>query len=88
MKKIIIVLMLAGLCACTSQTRAKEFGGSASVNLPCNEKLVNVTFDEGHDLWYLSRTMKTDEQPETYILTEHSNWGIMQGSILFRECKK
>ena len=42
---------------CTENIRAKQFGGSQTINLPASQKLLNVTWKDG-DLWVLFRPMK------------------------------
>ncbi len=63
------------LIGCTENSRAKSFGGTATLNLPPNQKLVVVTWKDD-DLWYLTRPMKDNETPETYAFQEKSSWGF------------
>lgn len=82
MKRILLLtVMLAG---CTDNSRARSFGGTQQVNLPPNAKLVNATWKDA-DLWYLIRPMREGEAPEEWHFKESSNWGTMQGEVIFRE---
>ena len=71
---------------CTENQRAKSFGGSMTKNLPKGHKLVTATWKESQ-LWYLSRPMRNDEVPETYEFIEISNFGLMEGKVVFVESK-
>lgn len=94
-KKIAVVLWIAGLVvlilglvgilpSCTEQQRAKQFGGTMTVELTSGTKLVNATW-KNSELWYLVRPMKEGEQPETYEFLEKSSFGVMQGRVVFKE---
>ena len=82
---VVAMMGLVFLSGCTEQERAKKFGGSASLDLPAGTKLVTVTWKEGGNLWYLTRPMRPEETPETYIFKESSSYGIMEGSVTIKE---
>jgi len=89
MKKNLILLVVLFsfallLFGCTAQERAKNWGGTAEVDLPQGKKLVLVTWKDS-DLWYLTRDMKPNEVAETYTFSESSSWGAMEGTIIIRE---
>jgi len=85
MKKIILCLVaIFSLVGCTAQQRAKKYGGSATVNLPENTKLVTVTWKET-DLWLLYRQRKPNEVAESYKFQESSSWGVFEGTITINE---
>lgn len=73
--------------SCTENSRAKGWGGTATVNLPANTKMLTATW-KGEELWYLTRPMRTDEVAETTTLNEQSSFGIMQGKVIFKESKQ
>lgn len=83
---VVVVLLFIFLISCTPQQRAKNFGGTAVINLPPNDKLVVATWKEDH-LWYLTRPMRKDEIPEKYVFQESSSWGMMQGKVIFNETR-
>ena len=85
MKKLLIIPFIF-LISCTENQRAKKWGGSANVELPNNTKLINVTWKNA-DLWYLTRPMKANEIPETHTFQERSNFGIIEGKVIFTESK-
>lgn len=79
-----LLLVVATLSSCTENNMAKNWGGNMTVELPPNTKLVGATWKES-ELWYLYRPMRQGETPETSILQEDSNFGMMEGSVTFVE---
>jgi hypothetical protein len=74
------------LYSCTEQTRAKNLGGSMTLYLPAGQKLITATWKESN-LWYLTEPMDSAYKPQEKILKESSNWGINEGTIIFKETK-
>ena len=56
-----------------------------TVDLEKNQKLVNVTWKDGDSLWYLTRTARSGETPETYTFKEKSSLGILDGQVILIE---
>jgi hypothetical protein len=87
MKKLIIIIIAAiSLTACTENSRAKSFGGTAILTLPVGQKLVNVTWKDAQ-LWYITRPMRADETAETYTFNEESGYGLVEGTYVIKEKK-
>jgi hypothetical protein len=87
MKKIsIIAVMLLMFVSCTENVRVKNWGGTAKLNLPKGQKLLNVTWKES-ELWYLSRPMTAADSVETYYFQEQSSWGMVEGTYIIKEQK-
>jgi len=86
MKKLIIAMCLIVLTGCTEQSRVKTFGGTTILKLPKGQKLITITWKDS-DIWYLTKEMKRDEQPEQYRFTEESNLGIANGELLITETR-
>jgi len=90
MRKVLSILMivvsLALMTSCTQNSRAKNFGGKASLNLPAGQKLVVVTWKDDN-LWYLTRPMNENDVPETYTFQEESSWGLMEGTYTIKETR-
>jgi hypothetical protein len=88
MKKSILILLVAiGFSTgCTENQRAKSFGGTANVNLPASQKLVNVTWKK-EQLWVLTKPMTTNDVAETYTFKEHSSFGLLEGTVVIVEKK-
>lgn len=82
----VLFLVAATLAGCTENQRARQFGGTARVELPPGQKLVVATW-KGDDLWYLTRPMRPGEQPEVYEFVESSSFGIVQGKVVLTERK-
>ena len=82
---IVIGMLLIGLSGC-SNWRAKQAGGSMTINLPKNTKLITATWKDA-DLWYLTREMRVGETPEQFTLKEESNLGLVSGTVIFAESK-
>jgi hypothetical protein len=86
-KTIFLILGLAMILgSCTQNQRAKRWGGTANYNLECNKKLVEVTW-KGEEMWFLTRNMREDEVAETYKFNEESSYGILEGTVVIKECK-
>ena len=66
---------------------SRKYGGESTVNLEENRKLMNVTW-KNDSLWILTREMRDDEEAESYIYKEDSNFGILEGSIHIIETKR
>jgi len=88
MKKLSIIAfaLIVGLSSCTSNEIAKEFGGTMTINLPKNEKLINATW-KNQEVWYLTRPMDSNETPQTYNFQEKSSWGVLEGTVIIIESK-
>jgi hypothetical protein len=87
MKKLTIALViLAAMTGCTQQQMAKSYGGTVTIQVPKGQKVVSATWKEA-DLWYLTRPMRQDEQPETQTLRESSGFGVMQGTVILQESR-
>jgi hypothetical protein len=88
MKKILLsaIAVLALTASCTENARVKTFGGTGVINLPAGQKLVNITWKETQ-VWYLTRKMKPEENPETYQFQEESGWGVVEGTYVIHEVK-
>jgi len=87
-RKLLIGILLVGLMATSAgcQQAAKRFGGSITVDLPKDEKLVNVTWKDS-SLWYLTRPMTKEDTEQTYKFKEDSNFGILEGTVTIKEHK-
>ncbi len=87
MKKILIIVVLSLMVvSCTENGRVKNWGGTATLNLPKGQKLVNVTWKEAQ-LWYLCRPMTANDSAETYHFQEESSWGVIEGTYIIKEEK-
>lgn len=86
-KWIVIFLFAIGyLSSCTENERARNYGGSAEIELPKGQKLINVTWKDD-DLWYITRPMVKSDTASTYTFHEKSSWGNMEGTYIIHEVK-
>ena len=94
MKKILamllalLALLLTG-CGNVEQSFARDFGGTTTINLGPNLKLEEITWKDD-DLWYLTRPMREDEEPETHTFTEKGGLGTVfdGGAVIVVERKE
>ena len=89
MKKIIsiilVIVMIIAMSGCQYET--KHLGGSMTVNLEPNVKLVNVTWKDD-SLWFLTKPMTEEDVAETYYFEEDSEFGVFEGTVTIVEHKK
>ncbi len=81
---IILTLCVMVLTGCSEKTRARNFGGNASIDLEPGEKLEEVTWKDSN-LWILTRPMKDGETAETYKFSEDSEFGVLEGTVTIIE---
>jgi uncharacterized lipoprotein YehR (DUF1307 family) len=84
---LIAAIALVSLSACTDNAASKGYGGKQEIHLKPGRKFVNATWKES-DLWYITRPMREDEKAESYSFKEKSNYGIMEGEVIFTESLK
>lgn len=77
---VIMVVMILSGC----QYATKHFGGSMTVNLEPNVKLISVTWKED-SLWFLTKPMTENDVAETYCFEEDSEFGIFEGTVTIVE---
>lgn len=89
MKKIIsiilVIVMIIAMSGC--QYATKHLGGSMTINLEPNVKLVNVTWKDD-SLWFLTKPMTEEDVAETYYFEEDSEFGVFEGTVTIVEHKK
>ncbi len=69
---------------CTESEKAKNYGGTMTVDLPAGQKLLEATWKEA-DIWYLCRPMRDGEKAERYEFKEKSRMGVYEGTVVFVE---
>jgi hypothetical protein len=79
---IIILIMVS----CTQNTRAKKYGGTATIEVPCDMMVNNITW-KGESLWYSYIPMPEDYEPVTHTFQEESSFGVIQGKYKLVESK-
>ena len=81
MKKILIIAAVAisFLASCTDNQRARQFGGTETVDIPEGRILVNCTWKQD-DLWILTKDTTTGKM----YFNEKSSFGVLEGEINFK----
>ena len=89
-KKIITVLcILSTICMLTGcQGTTRSMGGNTVINLESNQKLELITWKDDDSLWYLTRPMREDEEAETHVYQQSSEFNIFEGTVTIIETKK
>ncbi len=83
-KTILLLIVMTGMVSCTENSKAKNYGGVAKMELEPGQKVVNVTWKED-DLWILSKDMAPTDTAQTYIFHEKSSYGILEGTYIIKE---
>lgn len=83
---LVCLTAVGALSGCGANHAARSWGGTMTVDLPAGEKLQGVTWKDD-ELWYLTRPMREDEEPEEWTMQEQSNYGIFEGEVIFKESK-
>lgn len=81
MKKTLIIaaVAIAFLASCTDNQRARQFGGTETVDIPEGRILVNCTWKQD-DLWILTKDTTTGKM----YFNEKSSFGVLEGEINFK----
>ena len=87
MKKLIVILLTISMLTSCDQYFTRKFGGNTTITLEKGEKLIEATWKDGGDLWYLVEPMDSDYTPKTKVFKESSLFGVMEGSVTFVETK-
>ena len=74
------------LVSCGENTRTKFYGATKKVELPKGQKLVSATWKET-SLWYLTEPMDENYMPKQKTFSEMSNFGLIEGDVIFIESK-
>lgn len=83
---VLIMMIALSTTSCTDNQRARSFGGDEEISVPAGNKVTNITWKKG-DLWYSYRPFQEGETPTTQIFVEKSSFGIMEGTVTFKESK-
>lgn len=89
-KLLAVVLTLGVVISCLtgcSQTMARDFGGSVTIELEPNQKLEMITWKED-SLWYLTKPMTEEDVAETHTFQQSSVFGVFEGTVTVVESKE
>lgn len=76
------------LSACNGQYMAKNWGSTYEINLDPGYRLVEITWKDEDNLWYLVRPFEEGEEPTEYLFREESAYDIIEGTVKIIEHKK
>ena len=79
-----VVTTLVNLSGC--QSAVKNFGGNMTIELPPGQKLETIDWEDD-SLWYLTRPMSEDEESQTHILEQSSEFGVFEGTVTIVESR-
>lgn len=69
---LLCIILSLGLLTGCDQGVARSLGGDMTLELEPGQKLEMITWKED-SLWYLTRPMRDDEEPETHTLNINSH---------------
>lgn len=84
---LVAVILIANLCSCTENERAKNWGGTMTVDVEPGYEVMMATFKSDASMWYMVRKMADDYTPTDKILIEDSGWDIIHGKVIFHESR-
>lgn len=67
------------LSSCTENVRSRKFGGTQTIDLKPNEIVLNVTWKQD-DMWICTKDTSTG----VVYFREKSNWGVLDGTVVFK----
>lgn len=83
---VIISIFIFMLSGC--QSAARKYGGDITIELEPNQKLELITWKDDDSLWYLTRPMREDDEAETHVYQQSSEWGVFEGTVTIVEKKE
>lgn len=83
---LVIFITMLLMTSCTQNQRAKNWGGTATINIQNGQRLIDVTW-KGDQIWYLTDDMPDGYEPKKYNFIEESSFGMMEGKVVFVESK-
>ena len=79
-KLTMVAITLLALASCTDNQRARSFGGTETIKIEPQEKLINITWKQ-NNLWVIVQDTITG----TIYAKEKSSFGIMQGKVIIQK---
>ena len=80
MKKLMMILgAMVVMSSCTENVRARHFGGTETLALKPNEKVLNVTWKD-NEMWVCTQ----DTITRVVYFREKSSWGVMEGTVIIK----
>ncbi len=76
---MMILVTMVVMSSCTENVRARHFGGTETLALKPNEKVLNVTWKD-NEMWVCTQDTITG----VVYFREKSNWGVMEGTVILK----
>lgn len=76
---MILVAMVVVMSSCTENVRARHWGGTETLTLKPNEKVLNVTWKD-NEMWVCTQ----DTITRVVYFREKSSWGVMEGTVIIK----
>ena len=94
MKKILSTLIVIGCLiggflifhSCDNPKIARSFGGTVTINVDPGYKVTEATWKQ-NGLWYFIEPMEETYTPKTKYLKESSEYGMLEGKVVFKESR-
>lgn len=83
----LLLVLLAAMTSCSEQDMARNWGGESTIILPKGEKLIEATWKDDSNLWYLTEPMEPGYEPQVKIFRESSSYSGFEGTVKFIEQK-
>lgn len=87
MKKILVILSVIFCLTSCEQIITREYGGTTTIKLEPGEKLLEATWKDDGNIWYLTESMDSDYVPKTKMFKESSVFGQLEGTVIFIETR-
>lgn len=85
MKKLLFAAFAAALLLIgCGQFVSRKLGGDTTIKLEKGERLVEATWKD-NSLWYFVEPMDSDYIPKTKVFKESSQFGVLEGTVIFVE---
>lgn len=69
------------------QIITREYGGTTTITLEPGEKLIEATWKDDGNIWYLTEPMDSNYVPKTKVFKESSVFGQLEGTVIFIETR-
>lgn len=76
---MMILVTMVVMSSCTENVRARHFGGTETLALKPNEKVLNVTWKD-NEMWVCTQDTITG----LVYFREKSSWGVMEGTVILK----
>jgi hypothetical protein len=78
-KLMMILVTMVVMSSCTENVRVRHFGGTETLALKPNEKVLNVTWKD-NEMWVCTQDTITG----VVYFREKSSWGVMEGTVILK----